>query len=85
MSDCSGDVESQGTGQASSGFKAFKKAIAHFMLNGQAACAQKTCDSGTCTFGVTANQMEQLEISDPTQVGDKVRVSVRGEGTCFCK
>jgi hypothetical protein len=84
MAACGGTQQSNGTGQGKTVLVAFKKAVAYFMLNGKASCAQKTCDSGTCDFGLTAGQFQALEVSDPLQVGDEVRISVSGEGTCFC-
>ena len=85
MANCAGTVQSQGTGQASGPFLAMKKALGHFMLNGTQMCVQRSCDSGGCTFGLTGAQFEALEWSDPMQAGDDVRISVSGDGTCFCQ
>jgi hypothetical protein len=85
MANCTGVQSSQGTGQAATGLAAAKLALGHFMLNGLAQCAVKTCQSGNCTFGITANQFQALEWSDPLQVGNEVRVSVSGNGICFCQ
>ena len=85
MANCTGVQSSQGTGQAATGFGAAKLALGHFMLNGQVQCTQKTCNSGTCTFGITAAQFQALEWTGPTQVGNEVRVSVSGDGVCFCQ
>jgi hypothetical protein len=84
MANCGGTQQSNGTGQGKTVMIAMKKAFAHLLLNGKALCAQKTCDSGNCDFGITADQFQALEWSDPMQVGDEVRISVSGEGTCFC-
>ena len=84
MAACSGTQQSNGTGQAKTLIGAFKKAIGHFMLNGKAQCVQKSCDLGACDFALTGAQFQALEWSDPMQVGDEVRISVSGEGTCFC-
>lgn len=85
MANCSGTVQSQGTGQAVGPLRAVKEALGHFMLNGSASCAQRTCDSGGCTFGMTGAQFGELDWSEPMKVGGEVRISVSGEGTCFCQ
>ncbi len=81
---CGGTVQSNGTGRASGKWKAYRKALNHFMSNGQQLCSTKQCQQGNCTFHLSAAQFEAIEVQDPQQIGDKVQISVRGEGSCIC-
>ena len=74
MGKCSGTTQSHGTGQSKNGMTAALKALKHFMLNGHAACVINTCDSGGCTFGISAAQYNALEWGDPQMVGEEVRL-----------
>lgn len=85
MANCGGTHESHGTGQGATQAEAQNRALSHFMATGQAVCAQSSCSPpNTCKFGITAEQYETLQWSNPMQVGDKIRISVSGSGVCFC-
>ena len=82
MSACGGAITGvTGTGQAKTLNKAWLKAFQHLVLNGQQNCAGNSCDTGTCTFGLTA----VTAVSDPIEVGNQVRITVTGDGACFCQ
>jgi len=82
MSACGGGITGvTGTGQAKSPNKAFFKAIKHLIFNGQQECAPSTCDLGQCSFGLT----NLTAVSDPVEVGQEVRITVTGDGSCFCQ
>jgi hypothetical protein len=82
MSTCGGRVNGvSGTGQARRANRAFLAAIGNLLVNGKSQCIGKSCDSGTCTFGLT----ELTAISEPMDVGNEVRFTVTGNGGCYCE
>jgi hypothetical protein len=71
----------KGTAKGKNPVKVFYKAIAHLLLNGQQGCAGGTCDSGSCTFGLTSLSGD-IEV---VQSGENVQITVTGDGSCFCE
>jgi hypothetical protein len=83
MASCTGTEQVQGTGRAATAVVAAYKAFGHMLLYGQQQCAGKSCDAGSCTFGLTS--LEPISDADVVNVGIQVQVTVRGQGSCFCQ
>lgn len=80
MSDCQGRISAKGKGTHIVPLKALSMALGAMMQDGKQNCAGRSCDEGTCTFGLT----EEPTLVQGEPEGEGTTVIAHGEGMCFC-